>query len=272
MTDLGASGKFGPEHLGVDVMLDQFTESNKQDHGINTSAAFMDAYGLRTNKQEVKSSDEQLLIQKLTFAGAVYDHSNRQAGMDREYGKPSPARQEFNEAFAEFRGLQATHTEKEAFAKVKDKMLVAIDDADKYSESTQEIFYDNINSSHKSADSKPAKDVIDKLQLLSSALQSVTPGVREDLMRGLTRGDLSKLNQFDEVKAAYAAVDKQFAANGVNALLKSWFDYRAGLGDSIGQRQVFIGLSNRFDNGNGVAQHEQKIQEFKDRVGGKYLY
>lgn len=272
MTDLGARGKFGPKHLGVDVMLDQFTESNKQDHGVNTSAAFMEAYGLKTKDQGSRSSDDQFLIQKLTFAAAVYDHSNKQAGLDREYGKPSPARQDFNEAFAEFRALQATHSETDAFAKVKDKMLGAINDADKYSESAQDSFYNSISSAHKTTDSKPAKEVIDKLQWLSSALQSVAPGAREDLMRDLTKGDLSKLNQYDEVKAAYEAVDKQFPANGMNALLKSWFDFRAGLGDSIGQRQVFIGLSNRFDNGNGVAQHEQKIQEFKDRIGGKYLY
>lgn len=253
-------------------MLDQFTDSNKQRQDGNPGVAFMEAYGLQRKDRDTRTSDEQFLIQKLTFAGAVYDHSNRQAGMEREYGKPSPARQDFNEAFAEFRGLQATHTETDAFAKVKDKMLGAINDADKYSESAQEIFYDNVNSAHKGSDSKPNKDVIDKLQLLSSALQSVTPGMREDLMRDLTRGDLSKLSAYDEVKAAYEAVPKQYAANGLNALLKSWFDYRAGLGDSIGQRQVFIGLSNRFDNGKGVAQHEQKIQEFKERVGGKYLY
>lgn len=251
-------------------MLEQFNESQNQGSQGKTSNIFLEAYGLSAKRQE--RADEQNLIFKLAVAEAVYDQSNLQAGMDREYGKPSPARQSFNDAFAEFRGLQATHSERDAFAMVKGKMSNSIKDADEYSEKSQSVFYDNINQSFKDSNGKPKTDVIDKLQLLSSALQQVTPGAREDLMRDLTKGNLDKLDQFDDVKAAYQAIDKQFAANGTNGLMKSWFDYRAGLGDSIGQRQVFIGLLNRFDDGNDVAQNERKIQEFKDRVGGKYLY
>lgn len=235
------------------------------------SAVFLEAYGVK-EKAPQNAPGEQSLIFKLAVAEAVYDQSNLQAGMDREYGKPSPARQSFNAAFAEFRRLQDTHSEKDAFAKVKDKMNEAIDDADEYSEKSQSAFYENVAPEFRDNAGKPNKEVIDKLQLLSSALQQVTPGTRENLMRDLTKGNLEKLNEFEDVKTAYEEVNKQFGGNGVNGLMKSWFDYRAGLGDSIGQRQVFIGLLNRFDNANDVSRHEQKIQEFKDRIGGKYLY
>ena len=190
---------------------------------------------------------------------------------DREYGKPSPARQEFNNAFAEFRALQATHPDEIAFEKTGDKMKDAIHSADKYSEKAQSVFYDQLDSNFMK-DGKPIPEVIDKLQLLSTYLQQVTPGEREDLMRDLVAGKLEKLKNYDDVKDMHEIIRERWTKNGVPALLKTWFDYRAGLGDSIGQRQVFIGLCDRFGSKAEARKNEQIVQDFKDRIGGKYLY
>lgn len=193
------------------------------------------------------------------------------ANTDREYGVPSPARQLFNEAFKDFQTHMQSDSPEEALAKSNAKMSESITQADHYTERAQTVFYNQVADKHKQ-DSKPSTDVIEKLQLLSAALTSVMPGKREDLMRDLAKGVSDKLKDYDEVKAAYDRIPDEFASGSKSALLKSWLDYRAGIGDSIGQRQVYIGLHRRFGSEETADQHEEKVTAYKNRIGGRFVF
>lgn len=222
-----------------------FAESAK----VDSHAAFLDAYELRASNK-VDSGNPEL---------------------DREYGKPSPARQQFNEAFREFSQLQINHSDEAAFGMTKERMLDSIRNADRYVEASQKHFHQQISGQFKNQD-KSQSELIDKLQLLSSALNQVYPGDREQLMRDLAQGNLQSLAKYPEVKDAYEKIPPESAAKGMPALIKSWLDYRAGLGDSIGQRQVFAGLLGRFGDRQEVRKYDDEVQELKNRVGGRYLY
>ena len=202
----------------------------------------------------------------------VFQQSDKPAGnTDREYGVPSPARKLFNEAFDDFRKLNQDKSPEEALAGSSAKMTQSIEQADDYVERSQSVFYKQI-AAKEFQDSKPSAELIEKLQLLSAALTGVLPGKREDLMRDLAKGITDKLDQNDEVKEAYEKIPAEYAATDKTALIKSWLDYRAGLGDAIGQRLVFAGLQRRFGSRSVADRQDTEVTALKNRVGGRFVF
>lgn len=227
----------------------------------------MDQLNLREAKESFADSstaDSTLFLQ-------VFDKQVGKASTDRDYGVPSPARIIFNEAFKEFQNLSQTQSPEEALSKSSSKMIQSIDAADDYTERAQDVFYAQVSKQHMQ-NGKPDAQTIEKLQILSATLTSVMPGDRENLMRDLSKGNTSKLIDYDDVRQRYEDVAAEFAATNKNALIKSWFDYRAGIGDSIGQRQVFIGLQRRFGSESVADSHEDKVTEYKNRIGGRFVF
>lgn len=193
------------------------------------------------------------------------------ANTDREYGQSSPARKLFNKAFEEFQELNQSQSPDQALANTNEKFLDSIKEADKYTEDAQTVFYKNVSPQHMNSD-KPDHELIEKLQLFSASLTQVMPGAREDLMRDLAKGKTDKLGSYDSVKQSYDAIPSTFASSTKPELIKSWLDYRAGIGDSIGQRQVYIGLQKRFGSNDVADEHESKVLEFKNRIGGRFVF
>ena len=187
-----------------------------------------------------------------------------------DYSKLSDSRLKFNASFDEFQSLQAHEEPRIAFEKVQQGMLDAINSADSRTEDTQKAFYSQVSHLY-IKDGKPVSAVIERLQKLSAALSQILPGEREAVMAKLATGDLSPLSDSDLLDA-YEHVFGEFAASSKTPLLKSWFDYRAAIGDTIGERQVFIGLNERFGSDSVARWQEEKVQELKDRVGGRYLW
>lgn len=225
----------------------------------------------RIAPEGVPSSTEPIALFSKIYAYEERSNWKENAQAQRVYGEPSQARLQFNKAFEEFRALQTFESDESAFAKTKDKFSAAISSADESTERSQQVFFENLdNASMK--DGKALPSVIESLQLLSAALTSVPPYDRHKLMNGLAKGDDSGLKDFPDLKARVDGLPESMARNGKSALLKSWFDYRADIGDSIGQRQVYIGLCERFGSPQEARSEEKKVEELKNKVGGKFLF
>lgn len=188
-----------------------------------------------------------------------------------DYSQLSDSRLKFNASFDEFQSLQLNESAESAFSKVQQSMLDAIVASDALTEDTQKNFYSSVSHLY-IKEGKPVAAVIERLQKLSAMLNQVLPGEREAVMAQLATGDLSPLGRNADLLDAYDDVFAEFAVKGKSALLKSWFDYRAAIGDSIGERQVFIGLNERFGSDFAAMWHQEKVQELKERVGGHYLW
>jgi len=193
------------------------------------------------------------------------------AAEDRVYGQVSPARLEFNKSFDKFRALQELLEPPEAFVQTRQDFLSSIDQADDYTEKAESAFYKELSSSAFSSFG-PSPGAIEKLQLFSAALTGLPPQDRHELMRELAEGKNSGLYDFPELKVAFENLPDSMAARSKSDLLRAWFNYRAGIGDSIGQRQVYIGLSDRFGSSSEARQQELKVQEYKNRIGGRFVF
>ncbi len=195
------------------------------------------------------------------------------ANTDRDYGVPAPARQHFNETFKQFNLLANLQGPDKALAITKVEFDKSIQEADQYTQEAQKTFYQKLAAKNKNSSGEPDKNLIDRLQTLSKELAQVFPGAREKLMKELAEGKESGLQAHEEVAAAYMKIDQSDADQSSKAeLIKSWFDFRAGIGDSIGQRQVFIGLLDRYGSKQEARMHESKVQQYKDLIGGRFQY
>lgn len=200
--------------------------------------------------------------------GSIEKHSLLKA---IDYGKPLPHRQEFNQAFDEFRDILERDGGVRAFADCKAQFKQSIADADEFMERAQSRFYSELSAGHLE-NGKPSYSALESLQLLSAQLTGLPPGDRHRIMKELTEGDESSLADLPELKQSYDNVLDLLASGSKRNLLSSWFNYRAGLGDSIGQRLVYAGLARRFGS-QGEADLEEKIvNDLKDRVGGRFLW
>lgn len=189
----------------------------------------------------------------------------------REYGQPSPARKEFNETFAKFQDLQALLSPEGAFSQTRDDFLSSIKAADNSTEETEALFYNELSASARGSFG-PYPKAIEKLQVVSAKLTGLPPAERHALMRELADGKNTVLDNYPELKEALDQVPDDFAARSKAELLRSWFDYRAAIGDSIGQRQVYVGLADRFGNKDEARSQELKVQEYKNRIGGRFVF
>lgn len=190
---------------------------------------------------------------------------------DLDYGNPLPHRLDFNKSFQRFQDLAAGSDEKEAFAKTRGDFLKSIEAADNFMQSAEAVFYKQIDAAHMKS-GKPSLELIEKLQTVSAELNMISPPARNKFMHDLAAGDLSDLSGLPELKAAYEQVFDSFALLSKNDLMSSWFNYRMSMGDSIGQRQVYAGLSRRFGSAQEADRHDAKVLELKERVGGRYLW
>lgn len=190
----------------------------------------------------------------------------------QDYRQLSDSRLNFNAAFNQFQSLQTSESSRSAFEKIQQSMLDAINSADSRTEETQKAFYAQVSVLY-IKEGKPVPAVIERLQMLSAVLNQVLPGQRESIMAQLAGGDLSPLGHNADLLDAYEEVFNEFSASGKKApLLKAWFDFHAALADSIGERQVFVGLNELHGNEAAARWHEEKVQELKQRVGGRYLW